>query len=293
MSPSLTSVNDEVLAEYTRVLQDKYPNAIVAVIFYGSCLRTKQYQNSVLDFYVVVDKYRNAYKKILPSVLNSMLAPNVYFLQIELKGIEYQAKYAVVSYSDLDRYTSAKAFHSYFWARFTQPIALVYVQNDGVRDWLEKIQMQAAKTLYQNVKCMLPKNVSSKEFWIQALQLTYAAELRTESKDRAGLLYDENRSYFDELATTLDLSSTITPKTKAGDFICRTKWRVRIVIGKGLSVLRLLKATTTFIDGIDYIAWKIHRHTGEKIQVTRRLRKFPWIFCWPLLWRLYRSGKVR
>ena len=34
-----------------------------------------------------------------------------------------------------------------------------------------------------------------------------------------------------------------------------------------LSVLRLLKALFTFEGGLDYIAWKLERHSGQRIEV--------------------------
>ena len=64
-------------------------------------------------------------------------------------------------------------------------------------------------------------------------------------------------------------------------------------MGKLLSVLRLMKASITFANGVDYIAWKIERHTGEKIEVSDNLRKYPWIYSWPILIRLYRGKKIR
>ena len=54
-----------------------------------------------------------------------------------------------------------------------------------------------------------------------------------------------------------------------------------------------MKATTTFANGVDYIAWKIERHTGEQLVVSDKLRKYPLIFCWPLLFKFYKQGKIR
>ena len=39
----------------------KHPGAARAVLFYGSCLREKQLDGLMLDFYLIVSDYRAAY----------------------------------------------------------------------------------------------------------------------------------------------------------------------------------------------------------------------------------------
>jgi hypothetical protein len=68
---------------------------------------------------------------------------------------------------------------------------------------------------------------------------------------------------------------------------------MRRVQGKLLSVARLLKALLTFEGGFDYIAWKLERHSGRPVVIPPRVRKYPLIFVWGLMWRLYREGILR
>lgn len=293
LSTNLVEMNDDVLDEFSRALQADYSDALVAIVFYGSCMRLRNYKDAVLDFYVVVDEYRHAYRSKWHALLNKILPPNVYFKTITVNGESYQAKYAVVSQKDLNKRTSINAFHPYFWARFSQPIAAVYVNNRQSLQWLVSIQQQAVLTLVRQVDCMVNTQYSSREFWVRALQLTYEAELRTESADRAGTLYVDNASYYDDILAAVNAREDDENYIRQIKSFCGVRWKLRKVLGKFLSVMRLLKATMTFSNGIDYIAWKIHRHTGEDIEVSPRLRKYPWLFCWPLLWRLYRSGKIR
>ena len=70
-------------------------------------------------------------------------------------------------------------------------------------------------------------------------------------------------------------------------------WGMRRVQGKLLSVARLLKALLTFEGGFDYIAWKLERHSGRPVVIPPRVRKYPLIFVWGLMWRLYREGILR
>jgi hypothetical protein len=70
-------------------------------------------------------------------------------------------------------------------------------------------------------------------------------------------------------------------------------WALRTAQGKLLSVARLLKALFTFDGGLDYIAWKLERHSGQRIEIPPRVRRYPLIFVWGLFWRLYRRGIFR
>jgi len=58
-------------------------------------------------------------------------------------------------------------------------------------------------------------------------------------------------------------------------------------------VLRLGKAAFTFNDPLDYVLWKVERHSGIHVEPTALQRRHPLLFAWPLLWRLYRRGGFR
>src|SRR4051812_16363126 len=76
-----------------------YPAAAKAVLFYGSCLRERELDGLMLDFYLIVSHYRDAYRGIWLTLANTMLPPNVFpFAQHGLA-----AKYAVLSEADFAR----------------------------------------------------------------------------------------------------------------------------------------------------------------------------------------------
>ena len=184
LATSLVESSDTVLNHFVEELKKLYDISLQAIIFYGSCMRSGDYHDAVLDFYLVVDSYKSAYKKNWPALLNKLLPPNVYFIQLNINGEIFQAKYSIISADDLQRYTDETCFHSYFWARLTQPIALLYLQKDNLRDWVLKIQQQAITTFAKEVSCMLVEKKGKEDWWMGAFKLTYAAELRTESQDR-------------------------------------------------------------------------------------------------------------
>jgi hypothetical protein len=67
-------------------------------------------------------------------------------------------------------------------------------------------------------------------------------------------------------------------------------WAMRRGLGKLLSILRLVKALFTFDGGLDYIAWKLERHSGVEIRIPDKVRRAPLIHLWGFFWGLYRRG---
>jgi hypothetical protein len=70
-------------------------------------------------------------------------------------------------------------------------------------------------------------------------------------------------------------------------------WRLRMLQGKILSILRLLKGMLTFEGGVDYILGKIERHSGVTVDVEPRLRRHPLLAAGVLTWEIYRRGGFR
>ena len=52
-----------------------------------------------------------------------------------------------------------------------------------------------------------------------------------------------------------------------------------------LSVLRLVKGLFTFEGGFDYVLWKIERHSGVRVEVSPRARRYPLLAGWGVIWR--------
>ena len=73
----------------------------------------------------------------------------------------------------------------------------------------------------------------------------------------------------------------------------RRRWLWRRIQGKGLSLLRLAKASFTFAGGADYLAWKISRHAGVPVEFRPWERRHPMLAAPWILWRLTRRGIVR
>jgi len=296
----------ELLALRDALLQ-QYNGAVDAMLFYGSCLRSGNALDGLVDLYLVVDDYRKAYGKPLPALFNRLLAPNVYYLETSVGEHRVRCKYAVISLQDLDHGSSPSCFHSYLWGRFAQPCGLLYSRNQDTTRHVQRILAQAALTFLGRVLPALPERLDSAAIWQQGLALSYQAELRVEKPERAILLYESWEDHYraltslamDELPFKVERSQDasrllyhiqIPPRTRR---LCRMGWLLRRLQGKILSLLRLIKAAFTFQGGADYLIWKLERHTGVPIEVTPKMRRHPLIYGWGLMWRLYRRGVFR
>ena len=112
-------------------IQQRHAGAIEAILFYGSCLRTRQTADAVLDFYVLVRSYRSFYNRRLLRWLNALLPPNVFYIEVKQGPRTLRAKYAVISTADFERAATPAVIPAIIWARFCQPARLVFARWRG------------------------------------------------------------------------------------------------------------------------------------------------------------------
>jgi len=297
----------EAAAALVAAILRRHERSAVAVLFYGSCLRRADptaAEDPVFDFYLLVDDYRQAYEGRLAALANAALPPNVFYLETSWHERTLRAKYAVVSLRQFRRAVSLRAFHSYFWARFAQPARLPLVRDDGARALVVDALAEAVATLATRTVGLLADRFTSAELWTRAFQATYASELRAEGADRARLVYEADRARYDGLteaairAAGFDVNTTAdgrlaVPAAARDRRAAGIAWWFRRLVGKLLSVLRLAKGVFTFDGGVDYILWKIERHSGVKATATPWQRRHPLLAAPGLAWQLYRRGAFR
>jgi hypothetical protein len=284
---------DALLAQ----IKGRYREGLLAVLIYGSYLRGKR--DTLLDFYVLLDSYGS-----MPTRWHGWLAralpPNVYQIQHGVPPDEIRAKYALLT---LDRFEYAvrKEFHSYFWARFAQPCGILYCRDEATQGRLIDAFAEASATFARRVVPGLPAHFDAKELWTSGLTRTYQCEFRSEPPGHAANLFDYWPQYYRAVTGCLaELETSFEPGDEPGAFLNRSRsserrwfgfsWWLRRVWGKVLSTLRIVKAALTFDGALDYLLWKIKRHSGIYIEPTPLQRRYPILFAWPLLWRLWRRG---
>ena len=291
---------DEQRDQLLNQIKQRYGEGVLAVLIYGSYLRGKR--DTLLDFYVLLDSYHSM-PKAWQGWLAKALPPNVYQIHHGSPPDEIRAKYALLTLGRFE-YAVRRDFHSYFWARFAQPCGILYCRDEEVRGRVIEAICQSSKTFTRRVAPRLPENFDAKTLWAEGLSLTYQCEFRSEPSGHAEKLFGYWPDYYRAVTQALARENLGFEVTKTADSfrnVCSVSarrwspvsWWLRRVQGKALSTLRIFKAALTFDGALDYLLWKIQRHSGVYFQPTELQRKYPVIFAWPLLWRLWRKGAFR
>src|SRR3954453_6456563 len=270
---------DPRVAAVARAIADKHGPAARAVLFYGSCLRERELEGRMLDFYLIVSDYRAAYGKAWLAAANRLIPPNVFYF--EKDGLA--AKYAVLSEADFHRLNGPETSNVSVWARFAQPSRLVWAADAAARNRAIDAVSRAAPTLLAAAR---PKpGEEPLQLCRRAFALTYSAELRAERKGRAQSVVDVDPERYRRFAAPA--LAAAQPMRSSGN------WAWRRGEGNAVSVLRLAKASFTFAGGAEYIAWKINRHAGTSIELKPWQRRHPLLAGVSLLPRLLRGGAIR
>jgi hypothetical protein len=276
-SPAIHTLADTLL--------DTYTGAVQAILFYGSCLRTGEDRGGLVDLYVLVDSYLTAYRRPMLAALNKLLPPNVFYLEVPYEN----------------------RLVRYIWGRFAQPVGLLYARNDQVVRQVQTALNRAVLTFIARALPQIPSPFTARDLWRKGLELSYRAELRAERPHKLVRLFESAPDYYEhitrEALAILPFPVDIQKSDPAYQYsvamphkarrISRLDWMVRSWQGKMLSVLRLLKGTLTFRGGVDYILWKIERHSGERVEAPPRLKRYPLLAACVILWRLYCRGAYR
>ncbi|QJU59145.1 hypothetical protein HL653_16485 [Sphingomonas sp. AP4-R1] len=297
----------------------RHPTAL-GVLFYGSCLRERSFDGLMLDFYLIVESYDQAFDRRWLATANRLLPPNVF--PFEHDGLV--AKYAVLSADDFARLNGPEAETVSVWARFAQPSRLVWQADaDAARRIVDAVSL-AAPTLFALALPMLPSPPNdplvlseveapaptaparspSFDFaqderieegdpltiWREGFRLTYGAELRAERANRPGSVVDADPARYETFGRAV---LAITGPSQLTPAAAARRWATLRRNGKWLTLARLAKASATYAGGIDYLAWKISRHSGQKVEIKPWQRRWPIAGALTLLPRLIASGAIR
>ena len=296
----------------TDEIRRRHGQGVSAVLFYGSCLRKRQLEGSVLDFYAIVDSYRDVYRSKLLVLANRALPPNVFLLSVGEGATQVHSKYAVISWADFMRGAEGRSLNSIVWARFCQPARVSWARDDATRERIAAACASSALTMVRTALSLSPPTsvsaLDSEHLWQEGFRATYGTEMRTERPETIRELYAACPERYDrvtalvldELARAGELEvvgrapGPLAVRLDAAKFagIAR-RWRWRSRAAKVVYVVRLVKSALTFGDWVPYALFKLGRHTGVEIELTPLQRRHPLIFGWPVFFRLLRSQKLR
>lgn len=273
---------DPAVADFARALADA--SGAVAVLFYGSNLRTGSL-DGVLDFYL-----------LLPGERESAIWPRVSYHERLHDGTVLRAKVATMRLATFAKAAGGELADTTIWARFVQPSALIWVEDEAARAGTIAAIASAATTAAQLAAALGPASAAAEDYWRALFQATYSAEFRVEKQGRENDILSVNADHF---AGLLPLAleaggiapglhgSTLTPRLMPAE---RARilgwWKRRRRLGKPLNLLRLVKASTTFEGAARYAAWKIERHTGMPVKLTPFRERFPLLAAPQVLWDL-------
>lgn len=287
--------------ELTRV------HAGATVLFYGSAMSETSDEGAtgetVLDFYVLIPSYDEAFSSPFLRFTSKHLAPTVFYREVTWKKARLRAKYAVLEVEHFVHLCSPETLPAYFWARFCQPVRIVSTPDEATRDRVIEGLTQALITFVSSVLPLADQPFTVKSLWLSGLGATYSAELRPENSDRIAVVIERFEDRVRRLTIPALLAAGLHPmKVSGGTYqvaaspaIMREqrKWRKRIRRGKVLTAARVLVATFTFEGGVDYALWKIARHSGVEVVPTEWQRRHPFLAAPGLAFKVYRKGGFR
>jgi hypothetical protein len=285
-----------------RELAGRAGAASCAVLYYGSTLRGGEL-DGILDFYVLLDEVR-AWPGSLPARwANALLPPNVGYIETTFGNQPLRAKYAVMSTAQFARRVAADSCDTTIWARFCQPAVLVWSRSAADQFAVVELVGAAVDAAARWAARLGPRSGTAQEFWRALFARTYAAELRVEKQARALDIVGKAPERYAALLTTswdrtgihysLDngqLTPEIEPAARAR---ARRGWAWRARFGRPLNIARLLKAAFTFEGAMDYVAWKVERHSGVHVEVKPWQRRFPLLAAPGLYFKLRRLGALK
>ena len=285
VAEELSAPVDPRVSALAAAIAAKHGAASKAVLFYGSCLRQKQLEGLMLDFYLIVSDYRAAYDKRWLATANRLIPPNVFYF--ERDGLV--SKYAVLSEGDFAHECSPEAWTVSTAARFAQPSRLVWSADEAASERVNGTVSLAAPTLLGWTMPLVNQS-DVLAVWTRAFELTFAAELRAERLGRSAAIVETDPARYRRFGC---VALKALPNASCNASQARRWWRGKQRHGKLYSIPRLAKASLTFVNGADYIAWKINRHAGTEIRLKPWQQRHPLLAAITLLPKLIRSGAVR
>jgi len=236
----------------------------------------------------------------------------VYYIECETPAGTLRAKYAVMSVRDFARAAGVRSVRSGVWARFCQPSIAVWTRDEAARNAVVTSVARSVRTAVQRILPLLPdvdgaQSFDARAFWRALFRETYAAEMRPESEEVIGSLYDAAPEHYERALwaglASLDDEGQLCARRDGDRLIVAhdarrlrgARWarRLRRPVAKLLAVVQLLKSSFTFGDWLPYALWKLERHTGTRLVPTERQRRHPFLFGWPLILRVLSRRELR
>ena len=267
----------------------------VAVLYYGSTLRTGDF-DGILDFYVLIERPAGTWFR---RVGMRWLWPDVSYHEFAIGGRTLRAKVATMPLATFERASRGGALDTTIWTRFVQPAALAWQVDPMVGRRVVRSVADAMITAARFAAVIGPARGDARDFWLALFGETYRTEFRVEPPGREATILGHDPGRYAALLPMAWDAGRIAFTTSGGALIPRLEfafmrdtaaaWLLRVDAGKTLNIARLIKAAFTFDGAARYGIWKLQRHTGISVRLTRWRERHPILSGFAVLWQVMRS----
>jgi hypothetical protein len=286
-----------------------------AVILFGSrMVQASPDRYSAYDLVVVAERYRPFYDALaraglsdrspaVQSLLNRTLAPNVIALAPEGWDGGPVAKIMVLEPADLERALAPDSPDHFLKGRLVQKVALLHARDAAAAEWVAGLLAGARADVLGWVGPFLDERFTAADAARRMLQVSYGGEVRPEAGDRVLHVFEVQRPYLEEAwRRVLDRAVADGVMQRDGDeyrYARRPDARAREAVrryflrSKARATARWLKHVLTFDNWLDYIARKVERRTGMRIEIGPWERRLPYLLLWPKVIRVLRARPPR
>ncbi len=292
-----------------RMLARSFGTGTLAIIHYGShAQHSDAKRESAYDYFVIVDRYRDAYESLsrtagtsyapnTAATLNRVLPPNV--AQVP----PLAAKCAVLSLADLQRECSKHARDHFVRGRLFQYVQLAWTRDPKARTAVTNAIIDARIGSFSWGAASLPPAFDAELYVRSLLERSFSGEIRPEQGGRIDALFGAQRDVvlrvYDALLQQLARERILVSDGKVYRMAkpvgalraMRSAWYFRT--SKARATARWAKYVVLYDDWLDYVVRKIARRSGVAIELTARERRWPLIFLWPKAIQYLRSRPQR
>jgi hypothetical protein len=274
------------------------PDQVLATVFFGSrLLGTSPGQHSAADAFFVVEDYRRFYECARPGIngwapmmaaLNRVLPPNVVYLPGSASG---GVKGFIISAADFRRAMGPHAKDHFCRGRLSQQVAVVYSRDPSAAQTMDDLLAQARRQTLEWVPVYASAPFDVSDFCRTMLRVSYGGEVRPESPDRVDEVFASARDVLTGLyqpvldtgVTDGKLRHEVKGYRRAVDTTWkdRLRWRHYFARSKMRATLRWAKYVLTFSGWPEYIAHKLERRTGIRIELSDAEKRWPLLLAWP------------
>jgi hypothetical protein len=298
-------------------LAEAFGPSTLAVIHYGSHAQgRKPRADSAFDYFVVVDRYHDAYTSLrervgthygpwLATRLANRLPPNVIAVSQPLAdGTMRRAKCCVLSRAHFEWACSPHTWDHFSQGRLMQHVVVEWTRDDESARMVSAALASVRTHTIRWVRPSLPAVFSVEDYLAAALRRSLAGEIRPESADHSKTLAAAQLATIGPVYHTVCngyIDQKILEAVGSGQFRLVhpvTRWeRVRVALyfhhSKVRATTRLLKHVVLYDGWLDYIVRKVERSGNAPVELTERERKWPLIFLWPRVFRFLRTRPQR